>query len=203
MNYTRNIRKKKVTLDKIVPNLNNAGTSNWDMESVKENLKEMQTKDIINEHYKPLITLPSDSPDFFIIQVDVCITPGVNYDVIWIHLSGPAIATPNTGSFVTPCTPQTFHWNSVISSSFSSKLDLPEAKVCGKIMAMKSFFMDELHAIKNESLKSEKMRNSSTNDDHGTVESLQNKIKLLETKNKLLKDYVKNKQKLISKLTQK
>ena len=82
MNYIRNIRKKKVALDKIVPNLNNAGTSNWDMESVKENLKEMQTKDIINEHYKPLITLPSDSPDIFIIQVDVCITPGVNYDVI-------------------------------------------------------------------------------------------------------------------------
>ena len=68
---------------------------------------------------------------------------------------------------------------------------------------MKSFFMDELHAIKNESLKSAKILNSSTNDDHGIVESLQNKIKLLETKNKLLKDYVKNKQKLISKLTQK
>ena len=44
-------------------------------------------------------------------------------------------------------------------------------------MAMKSFFMDELRTIKNESLKSAKIQNTSTND-HGTVYSLQTKIKL-------------------------
>ena len=64
-------------------------------------------------------------------------------------------------------------------------------------MAMKSFFMDELQAIKNESLKSAKIRNNSTNIDHGTVDSLEAKIKFLETENKLLKDDIKNKQKLI------
>ena len=65
-------------------------------------------------------------------------------------------------------------------------------------MAMKSFFMDGLHTITNESSKSAKVRNTSTNNDHGTVDSLQTKIKLLETENKLLKDDVKNKQKLIN-----
>ena len=64
-------------------------------------------------------------------------------------------------------------------------------------MAMKSFFMDELQTIKNESLKSAKIRNTSNNIDHGTVNSLQTKIKLLENENKLLKDDIKNKQKLI------
>ena len=44
-------------------------------------------------------------------------------------------------------------------------------------MAMKLFFMDELQNIKNESLKSVKIRNTSTNMDHGTVNSLQTKIK--------------------------
>ena len=39
--------------------------------------------------------------------------------------------------------------------------------------------------------------NTSTNIDHGTVDSLQTKIKLLENENKLLKDDTKNKQKLI------
>ena len=53
-----------MTIDKTVTYLNNAGASNWDKELVKANLKEMQTKDIINENYKPLVTLPSDSPDF-------------------------------------------------------------------------------------------------------------------------------------------
>ena len=47
-------------------------------------------------------------------------------------------------------------------------------------MAMKSFFMDELQTIKNKSLKSAKIRNTSTNIDHGTVDSLQTKIKLTE-----------------------
>ena len=86
-----------------------------------------------------------------------------------------------------------FHSNSTISSSFSSQLDSLEAKLCEKIMAMKSFFMDELQTIKNELLTSAKIRNTLTNIDHGTVDSLQTKIKLLETENKLLKGDIKNK----------
>ena len=64
-------------------------------------------------------------------------------------------------------------------------------------MAMKSFFLRELQTIKKESLTSAKIPNTSTNIDHGTVDSLQTKIKLLETENKLLKDDIKKKQKLI------
>ena len=92
------------------------------------------------------------------MQNDVCITPQVDCDVISAtmnpvistHISDAAIATPNIGSFVTPGTPQPFHSNSVVSSSFRSKSDSLEAKLCGKFMAMKSFFMGELHTIKNE-----------------------------------------------------
>ena len=64
-------------------------------------------------------------------------------------------------------------------------------------MAMKSLFMDELQTVKNESLKSAKIQNTSTNIDHGTVDKLQTKIKLLQNENKLLKDDIKNRQKLI------
>ena len=52
--YVRKVSKKKVAVDKIVTYLNNAGASNWDKESVEANLKEMQTKGIITENYKPL-----------------------------------------------------------------------------------------------------------------------------------------------------
>ena len=45
-----------MTIDKTVTYLNNAGASNWDKESVEANLKEMETKGIINENYKPLVT---------------------------------------------------------------------------------------------------------------------------------------------------
>ena len=168
-------------------------------------MKELQTKSIINKNYKLLITLSSDSSGFSSIQDDVCITRQVDCDVIsaaknpfiLTHICIPNITTPNIEAFVTPCTPQPFHSNSVISSSFSSQLDSLEAKLCNKIMAMKSFFMDELQTIKNESLKSAKIRNTSTNIDYGTIDSLEAKIKFLETENKLLKDDIKNKQKLI------
>ena len=205
ISYIRNVSKKKVKIDRTVTYLNNAGASNWDTKSVEANLNEMQTKGIINENYKPLITLPSDSPDFSSIQDDVFITSQVDCGIIRAttnpviptHISNPTIATPNIGSFVTPCTPQPFHSNSVISSSFSSQLDSLEVKLCEKIMAMKSFLMDELQTIKSESLKSAKIRNTSANIDHGTVDSLEAKIKFLETENKLLKYDIKNKQKLM------
>ena len=120
-------------------------------------MKETQTKGIINENYKPLIAMPSHCPNSTI--QDVCITPQVDHDVISsstnlvipTHTSDPAIATPNIGSFVIPGTPQPFHSNSIVSSSFSSKLDSHESKLYGKIMAMKPFFIYELHTIKNES----------------------------------------------------
>ena len=56
INYIRNVSKKKVTIDKIVTYLNNASASNWDKESIETNLKEIETKGIINENYKPLVT---------------------------------------------------------------------------------------------------------------------------------------------------
>ena len=108
--------------------------------------------------------------------------------IVPTHISDPATATPNIGSIVTPCTPPPFHSNSVISSSFSSQLHSLETKLCDKIMVMKSHFMDELQTMKNESLTSAKIRNTSTNIDHGTGDSLQTKITLLAAENKLLKD---------------
>ena len=61
INYIRDKSKKKVTINEIVTYLSNAGASNWDKESAEASLKEMQTNSIINENYKPLITLSSDS----------------------------------------------------------------------------------------------------------------------------------------------
>ena len=121
ISYIRKVSKKKVKIHKIVTYLNDAGASL--IESAEANLKEIQTKGIINENYKPLITLLSDSPDFSIMQDDVCITHQVDCDVISATtnpviptpISGPTIDTVNIGSFVTPGTFQTVNSNSVIS----------------------------------------------------------------------------------------
>ena len=91
------------------------------------------------------------------LQVDQGIINATMNPVIPTHIPDPAVASPNIGSFLTPCTTPPFRSNSVTNSSFSSKLDSLETKQCGKIMAMKSFFVDELHTIKNESLTSTKI----------------------------------------------
>ena len=91
------------------------------------------------------------------LQVDQGIINATMNPVIPTHIPDPAVASPNIGSFLTPCTTPPFHSNSVTNSSFSSKLDSLETKQCGKIMAMKSFFVDELHTIKNGSLTSTKI----------------------------------------------
>ena len=93
INYIRNVSKKKVIIDRIVTYLNNAGASNWGKESAEANLKELQTRGIINENYKPLITLSSDSPNSSITQDDVCITPQVGCSVI-NATTNPVIPTP-------------------------------------------------------------------------------------------------------------
>ena len=56
INYIRNVSKKNMTIDKIVTYLNNAGASHRDKELVEANLKEMETKGIVNNNYKPFET---------------------------------------------------------------------------------------------------------------------------------------------------
>ena len=175
INYIGNVSKKIVTIDKIaiylniviyLIYLNNGGASNWDKESVEANLKEMQTKGIIDASYKSFDSIFVRLSQFFdhtgwclyytsgrLWHVSATANP-----VIPTHISDLAIATLNIGSFVTHCTPHPFYSSSVSSSSFSSQLDSLEAKLCDTIMAMESFFMDELQTINNELLTSPKSK---------------------------------------------
>lgn len=59
INEIRNLYEKKIAADGIVTYLNNVGTSKRNRELVLANLTEMLTKDFINEHNKPLLTLQS------------------------------------------------------------------------------------------------------------------------------------------------
>ena len=61
-------------------------------------------------------------------------------------------------------------------------------------MAMKSYFIEELQSLKNNK-PTLQMRDFSCNTEEKTA--TENKIKLLETENKLLKDDLSNKQKMI------
>ena len=86
-------------------------------------------------------------------------------------------------------TPRAF---SMGNSSLNDKLEALETKLCGKIMAMKSYFMNELRSLKQEAPV---IKNRNYNQDNTTV--LKSRIKLLELENQLLKCDVSKKQKFI------
>ena len=66
---------------------------------------------------------------------------------------------------------------SIGNSSLNVKLDALETKLCGKIMAMKSYFMDELRSLKYAVSVTKKR---GYNQDEKTV--FKNRIKLLNSK---------------------
>ena len=69
----------------------------------------------------------------------------------------------------------------------------------GKIIAIKSYFIDELRSLKNETtINKEHVCDINTEE----TTTLKNNIKLLELENKLLKDDITNKQKFIDTLLQ-
>ena len=83
---------------------------------------------------------------------------------------------------------------SISNSTLNATLESLESKLYGKIIVMKSYFTNELQSLKNETPGSEN-KYSDNNFEEKTV--LENKIKLLELENKLLKDDISNKQKFI------
>ena len=66
---------------------------------------------------------------------------------------------------------------SIGNSSLNVKLDALETKLCGKIMAMKSYFMDEFRSLKHEVSVTKKR---GYNQDEKTV--FKNRIKLFNSK---------------------
>ena len=76
----------------------------------------------------------------------------------------------------------------------NSQLTKLEKNLCGKIMAMKSYFMDEPHNICAEIVNCKTKTKDPTSVDV-KVSALQSKIDILEVENKLLKESCSNKEK--------
>ena len=85
------------------------------------------------------------------------------------------------------------------NSSLNATFESLESKLCGKIIAMKSYLIDEFQSLKNET-NIKKVQDCNINTEEATT--LKNQMKLLEIENKLLKDDVTNKNSLTQIKTQ-
>ena len=201
--YISKISKKKVTEDSISTYLNNKGAHNIDNKSIIEILKQLQGKGLINQLYRPIDTaVTSKAPHSTTSQSvisplaenhvhDTSDNDIINKPIPSINRSLPA--TPMAGINTTPRVLTTGN------SSLNAKFESLESKLYGEIIAIKSYFTDELRSLKNETtINKEQVCDINTEE----TTTLKNKIKLLELENKLLKDDITNKQKFIDTLLQ-
>ena len=149
-----------MTADNISNYQCNIGAHNIDNDSIIETLKEMQNKGLINKPYRPieasnttLKTPQSTTPQSKAPPAEenhfVTVNDSINKSILAsLNRSLPAtmIVEPNT----TP------HVLSIGNSSLNAKLEDLETKLCGEIMAMKSYFMGELLSLKQEALVTKK-----------------------------------------------
>ena len=193
INYVSKISRQKVTVESISAFLNKKGPSNIEDHYIMEAIKDMQDKGVINK-YNRLMNLKSPQPTEMPTtaeKVNVanirCINDSMNKTFPLLpNRSLPT--TPPTTANTTPCL------FSIDNSTLNSKLESLESKLHGKIVAMKQFFMDELQSLKRETQLSQTMDSCNEFEDRNMLE---NKIKMLEFKNNLLKNDISNKQKFI------
>ena len=158
----------------------------------------MPVKGLIKQFYRPIDTAviskaPHSTPSQSVTSpiVKNQFNGNIDNDIIdkpIISISKSLLATSMAGINTTPCV------LTIGNSSLDPKFESLESKLCGKIIAMKSYFIDGLRSLKNETTIN-KEQNCNINTEKTTT--LKNKTKLLELENKLLKDGVTNKKKVI------
>ena len=202
INHIKYISKKKPCTLKIYNYLQNNYASNFDYHSVEAKLNELKANGIINDSYK--IINPIQEVMNFVTEDEVTICSENSEDepndphrtVTPTKISGPEITTQVVNKSTTE-DPKESDINVI-----NGQLQNLENKLVGKILALKSYFMDEILSLMDQ-IKDYKING---NVQELSIEKskdlilLRERVKYLELENKLLEDDIFNKQKLIDKL---
>ena len=135
-------------------------------------------------------------------DIDICILPVISdsensYSVSSAPLAVPHTMTPSLNLKKLSVTQVAMPTLSTSSSDFNTSLQQLENKLCGKMMSIKSYLMDEIYSLKKQKQISQ---NSSKLDEN--VEQVDNslvkiRIKLLENESKLLREDQDNNEKFL------
>ena len=193
INYVNKISRQKVTVEIISTFLNKKGPNNIEDHYIMEALKDMQDKGVINKYNRP-INLKSPQPTEIPTtaeKVNVANIRSINDSMNKTFPLLPNRSLPTTPPTTANTTPRLF---SIDNSTLNSKLESLESKLHDKIVAMKQFLMDELQSLKRETQLLQTMDSCNKFEDRNILE---NKIKMSEFENNLLKSDISNKQKFI------
>ena len=212
---TKNISKQRPTNEHILSYLNKKGATNWDEKTVKEVLCSLRSKNLLNSNdiaeseENGIPNLPTaDVVHIKPVELDKYVQPSnlnsqqASQGIISNPLTRARIGSPPSFSVHTPIKARIINtekyplYSPLPINLVTSQLNQLENKICGKIMAMKSYFIDELHSIRAKTVNCKNKTKDPTSVDV-KVGELQSKISILEVENKLLKENCSNKKKLL------
>ena len=199
INQIKFIGKKKPCTLKIFNYLQNNYASNYDYHSIVGKLNELKSNGIIDDRYK--IINPIQEVMNFVTEDEVIIYSEDSEDesndphrtATSLEIIGPEITTQVVNMSTTQEPKE--------SDINVTKVQLQnlENKLVGKILAFKSYFMDEILSLKDQ-IKDYKINDNvqelSTEKSEDLI-LLRERVKYLESENKFLKDGIFNKQKCI------
>ena len=202
INHIKYICKKKPCTLKIYNYLQNNYASNFDYHSVEAKLNELKANGIIDDSYK--IINPIQEVMNFVTEDEVTICSEYSEDepndphrtVTSTKITGHEI----TAQVVNKSTTEDPKESDI--NVIKGQLQNLENKLVGKILALKSYFMDEILSLKDQ-IKDYKIND---NVQEPSIEKskdlilLRERVKYLESENKFLKDDIFNKQKPVDKL---
>ena len=195
INHIKYISKKKPCTLKIFNYLQNNYASNYDYHSVEAKLNELKSNGIIDDSYK--IINPIQEVMNFVTEDEVTICSENSEDepndphrtVTPTKIIGPEITTQVVNKSTTE-DPKESDINVI-----KGQLQNLENKLVGKILALKSYFMDEILSLKDQ-IKDYKIND---NVQELSIEKsedlilLRERVKYLESENNFLKDDIFNK----------
>ena len=198
INHIKYVSKKKSSTLKIFNYLQNNGASNYNYESLGNEIVELRNNGIIDETFK--ITNPIEEVSNF-PEDDVDII-SENSEISCLNTQSSQVdeendATPSLNNNTLTPNPQ-----AVFPGDFKILFHSLEDKLNGKISAIKSYLLDEVYDLKNELkvLQDNYLTEKSEYNEKEEICALKQKVKSLEVENKFLRIDVVSKQNLIDSL---
>ena len=206
IDHVKHVSKRKVSLDSILQRINKTSATNLDNETLKLELDQMIIKGLIDQSYRilhrdrlHLERVPSsDNVNFtFPSENRNNKEENLDKDLPFINTQETPKLTKSQVSF------NNHRSESPLVLNNQKEFD----NVRAKILALKSFFMEEIYDLRQEissvrsQLEQERLHHSRNNDcvekEENNNQELKDKLHSFHTENQLLREEIKNKQKTI------
>ena len=192
INHIKYVNQKKPSTVNKFNYLENNGSSNYDYESLENEIAELRNNWIIDKTFKitnPIEEVLNFPENHFGITAENSGISSLNSQSSQVNEENDA--TPSLNNITLTPNPRV-----VFPSDFEILFQSLEDKLNGKISAIKSYLLDKVYDLKNELkvLKDNYLSENSDSNEKEEICKLKQKVKNLEIKNKFLRNDVVSKQ---------